>query len=353
MASDLRSPPYVDALDFSKEEIHRARINGTLLTISPMLPRLCNLRCRHCYTAAGKPDDDNLSLDELKRIVLGARDLGARTVRIAGHGEPMLWPYLWELIDFTTSCGMKTIFFTNGTKIRHKEAEWLLQRPVSVIAKFNSRKPEVQDYICNRRGAFDMIQAGIRALLDVGLNTRDPFRMGIESGIFPQNYHELPDIYRWARDNSVVPYFELTMHGGRGATNEDMHVTRDEARRLFERLLCIDETEYGYTWFPAPPYVGFPCNKLFYNVVINHDGTVQPCYGINIMVGNVRKQPLAEIVQSPILRKLRNCMDHMHGNCGACKLHDKCYFGCRCDAFCHGDVFGSYHMCWHHPVELS
>ncbi|MEJ5240534.1 MAG: radical SAM protein [Anaerolineales bacterium] len=350
MSPEFRPPPFIDALDFSREDVHQARINGTLLTISPMLPRTCNLRCRHCYTSAGKPDADNLSLDEIKSIVVQAKALGARTVRIAGHGEPLLWPDIWELIDFVTDCGMKTMFFTNGTMIGHKEAEWLLTRPVSLIVKFNSKKPEIQDYICGRRGAFQKIQAGIQALLDVGFNTSNPYRMGIESGIFPQNYEELPDIYRWARDHSIIPYFELTMHGGRGAINEEMHVTREQARRLFELLLEIDQTEYGYTWFPSPPYVGFPCDKLFYNVVVNHNGTVQPCYGINIPLGNVRVEPLSQIMRSPILRDLRS-LDRMHGNCGACALHDKCYFGCRCDAFCHGDVFGSYHMCWHYPVD--
>ncbi|MGB9879422.1 MAG: radical SAM protein, partial [Anaerolineae bacterium] len=229
----LQPPPFLDGLDFSKEDVQRARFGGTLLTISPMLPRTCNLRCRHCYTSGGKMDEDNLTLDEIKQIVIQAQSLGARTVRIAGHGEPLLWPDIWELIDFVAWQNMKTVFFTNGTQIGHNQAEWLFQRPVSVIVKFNSRKPEVQDYICRKKGAFEEIQAGILALLDVGFNTKNPYRMGIESGIFPQNYEELPDIYRWARDHSIIPYFELTMHGGRGASHEEMHVTRDQAQRLF------------------------------------------------------------------------------------------------------------------------
>jgi len=197
-----------------------------------------------------------------------------------------------------------------------------------------------------KNGAFEMMQKGLHNLIEVGFNKYNLPRFGVEFIICKKNYKDLPEVYIWLRERNIFPYFELIMYGGRGKDN-GFHVSEDETKSLFKELLRIDEEMFGYTWFPFPPYVGFSCDKLFYNLVVSGNGDTYPCYAIEINMGNVREKSLKEILQNPKLKKIRNIMNEMHGNCAGCLHHDKCFFGCRCDAFQHGDVFGNYHECWH------
>jgi len=353
-AINLKSPPIIKGQDFTKEEKEFARRNNKILIISPCVGKRCNFFCPFCYANSGKEEAKNqLTLSEYKQIICDARELGTKTVRIAGWGEPFCDINFFDpmkidfpIIDFANSRGLYVVFFTNGSMITEKIAEKLIQKNVSIIAKMNSLKKDVQDWMAGRDGAFEMMQDGIKNLIKVGFNKFDPPRFGVESIICKKNYKELPKIFILLREQNILPYFEIIMHGGRGK-DDTFHLSKDEAKTLFMQLLKIDETKFNYTWFPAPPYVGFPCDKLFYNLVVSDNGNTYPCYGIDINMGNIRENPLKKILKNPKLLKIRNMMKEMHGNCAHCAHHDKCFFGCRCDAFQHGDVFGNYHECWH------
>jgi len=294
-----------------------------------------------------------MDLNEYERVIDEARGVGAKTVRFAGWGEPFCDEFFYDestesfpLIDYANKLGLYVVCFTNGSKITKQIARNLVDRDVSIIAKMNSFAKSVQDKIVGKKGAFEMMQRGIRNLLDVGFNRYDPPRLGVESIISKYNYEELPTLYSWLRRQNIIPYFEMVMHGGRGRHFEKL-ISKTEARSLFEKLLDIDEREFGFSWFPVPPYVGFPCDKLYYNLVVSDHGECYPCYGIDINLGNVREKSLKEILQNSELGNIRNVKNLMHGNCSKCRHHDKCEFGCRCDAYNMGDIYGDYTMCWH------
>ena len=50
----LSPPPQLKGLDFSTEEIRRARKENRMLVISIETSNVCNLKCIYCYTDAGK-----------------------------------------------------------------------------------------------------------------------------------------------------------------------------------------------------------------------------------------------------------------------------------------------------------
>ncbi len=47
----------------------------------------CNLRCKHCWISAGKQLDNEISLDDIKRTLKEAYNIGLESVNITG-GEP-------------------------------------------------------------------------------------------------------------------------------------------------------------------------------------------------------------------------------------------------------------------------
>ena len=50
---------------------------------------VCNLRCAHCGSAAGRPREDELSSAEALQVVESLARLGTRVVTLSG-GEPTL-----------------------------------------------------------------------------------------------------------------------------------------------------------------------------------------------------------------------------------------------------------------------
>ncbi len=76
-------------------------------------------------------------------------------------------------------------------------------------------------------------------------------------------------------------------------------------------------------------------------------GDVVPCIGLNIPIGNVRKQRLGDIIQeSEILEDLKSHTGAMKGHCAFCEESATCY-GCRGAAYqWTGDYLASDPCCW-------
>ncbi|MCK5231298.1 MAG: radical SAM protein, partial [Desulfobulbaceae bacterium] len=141
-------------LEFTPEEIAEARDGNGLLSLELELSHVCNLRCIYCYASAGIPLENELSLDEIKDIIDQAAHLGTRKIIILGGGEPLLYPHLFEVIDYILAKGIKADIFTNGQLMTTETARGLYERNVSVALKTNSRNREVQDYLAGQQGAF-------------------------------------------------------------------------------------------------------------------------------------------------------------------------------------------------------
>ncbi len=333
-------------LEFSPEEIAETRARNGLLSLELELSRACNLRCLYCYASSGAPQDNELTLDEILDVVDQAAALGARKIIVLGGGEPLLYGNLFKVIDHILAKNIKVDLFTNGMLLTPDNAKALFDRKVSVVVKMNSRRPEVQDLLAGHRGAFTAIEQGIETLMAAGYPSKDR-ALGIETIICRQNYEELPDIWRWARNRSIIPYIEMMTLQGRAKENPDLEVSIPEIRQLFETLAHIDYEEYGNQWYPHPPLAASQCARHEYSCTVTANGEVNPCPGVSVAVGNIREQPLTEIIKkSPVIHDLRNIRTTIKGRCSMCDLGNYCY-GCRGHAYqVTGDYLAEDPMCW-------
>jgi cyclic pyranopterin phosphate synthase len=81
----------------------------------------CNLACPYCCPDAEDPPD-LLTLNERRRLVATAADLGFRRLRLTG-GEPLLHPHLEELIAAVQPLGLEEIALTsNGVLLNAERA---------------------------------------------------------------------------------------------------------------------------------------------------------------------------------------------------------------------------------------
>lgn len=334
-------------LGFTDDEIAECLKSKGLLSLELEFTKKCNLKCIYCYADAGEPVEGEVSIEELKSVIQQAKKLGAKKVILLGGGEPLIYRGLADIISYIKSLGLTQLIFTNGTLITEEIARFLFINKVSIIIKRNSLKPDVQDMLAGMQGAFEKIERGLRLLMKAGYPARDSM-LGIQTIICKQNIDELPEIWTWARENGIIPYFEIMTYQGRAKENMNlMNLPMSDIKEVFERLERIDRKRFSIAWEAHPSIAGFICKRHLYSCLINSQGYVQPCPGVDIHIGNIRENPLEEILNgSLVIANLRNIFEKIEGQCKVCKHHAECY-GCRGNAFqITGNYLASDPTCW-------
>ncbi len=342
----------VNALGFSNDEVKVCLERRGLLSLELEFTKKCNLRCIYCYSAAGEPEEEEMSLDEIKSVISQARDLGARKIILLGGGEPLVYNGLCEVVAYIASLGMQQVLFTNGTLMTGEMARFLLQNEVSVVIKKNSMRPEVQDRLVNVKGAFHRIRKGLQHLVNAGYPEGETI-LGIQTVICRDNLSELPEMWEWTRRQGFVPYFEILTNQGRAKQHAELSVTHNEIRAVFEALESIDKTNFGIAWHSHPTIAAFSCKRHLYSCLVNSRGFVQPCSGVDMPIGNIREKLLYDILsESPVIDDLRNVYERIEGECRRCENRYECY-GCRGNAYhTTGNYLASDPACWRRPVLL-
>jgi len=333
-------------LEFSRDEINRALAANEILSLELELSHACNLRCVYCYAASGTPLANEISLTEIKDVIDQAADLGAKKIIVLGGGEPLLYPHLFEVIDYILNKNLEADLFTNGTMITKEIAKKLFKRKISIVLKQNSQVPETQDFLAGNEGTHAAIAVGLKHLREAGYPDKE-HALGIETIICQQNYDEIPTLWRWARDRGIIPYVETMTMQGRAKDHDSLEVPVDKVRVLFEELSKIDAEEYGNAWQPHPPLAASQCSRHEYSCTVVANGDINPCPGVNISVGNIREKSLKEILtSSEVMQDLRHIRQKIKGQCSSCDLNDNCY-GCRGHAYqISGDYLAEDSLCW-------
>ena len=333
-------------MEFTPEEIAEAKRNRGLLSLELELSRVCDLRCLYCYAASGVPLANEIRLTEIYSIIDQAVELGVRKIIVLGGGEPLIYPHLFEVLEYIRDKSLICDLFTNGQTLGSAVANRLHSLQVGVVLKMNSRVEEVQDLLGGRKGTFRRIGRGLQALIKAGYPSED-CSLSIETIICRQNYAEIPSLWRWARQEGITPYVEAMTMQGRANEHAELEVSPSEIQSLFEELARIDRDEFLCNWQPHPPLAASHCARHEYSCTVTAVGDVQPCPGVSVSVGNIRKNSLADILgKSPIIEDLRNIRSRVKGKCHDCDNLVHCY-GCRGHAYqVTGDYLAEDPLCW-------
>lgn len=364
----LRDPPKVEGLLFTRDEILASKSKepgekGSILNASVELPSSCNLKCPYCYTYMATRSEKEMSPAQVRSLMDQYVELGVRSIVINGRGEPFLdWKGIRPMLEYILSLKVRPVVFTNNMFITPDIAKWLRENKVSVIGKLNSFKPAIQDLMVGVKGAHKRMYAGLTRLLDAGL--QDENLLAVQSVISKPNLSEIPELWAWMRSNGIIPFVETFSYIGSAEGNlKRLAVTNREVKRTLETLLQIDETQFGYTWIPAPPYAASNCNRCYYTIHVTFEGEVRPCPLLPLKIGNAKESALTDILsKSEILKFVRNIDNEIkkrmkRGGCSDCNLGGRCY-GCRSRAFIDSDspdiferLIADDPLCWRNDIN--
>ena len=335
----------IPEFEFTRAEIDQTLKNGGLLSLEIEISLRCNFRCPYCYVPDKSFPDNEFSKKEIYDVILQAKDMGAKKIIILG-GEPSIHPHILEIIRFMKQEDLEVEMFTNGSGISKDFALQLFENDVRVVLKMNTFDKELQDKLTGIKGSYLIIRNALKNLKQAGYPSNDKF-LAVSTVICKQNFDEMPDMWKWLRDQNIIPYLEIITPQENARQNEWLNVDPRSLHELFARIAELDRTRYGHVWSPQPPLVGIKCLRHQFSCLVKSQGDVMPCVGVTIPIGNVRRQKLKDIIrQSEVMNDLRNFRRTIKGPCRACEKAETCY-GCRGAAYqLTGDYLASDPLCW-------
>lgn len=175
--------------------------------------RKCNLYCKHCLNDSGKCLDNELSDQEIKKIIEKFAENGVQDIRFTG-GEPLLNSHIYEYIKLATDNGIYASIGTNGTLITKEVAKKLKESGLkkAVISIDGSEK--THDSI---RGEGNYLKAmdGVKNLIDEGVNVR------INSVIMKSNMDDVIELAKEMHKKQIHIFLRRFIESGRGKNLKD------------------------------------------------------------------------------------------------------------------------------------
>ncbi|HHB77438.1 MAG TPA: radical SAM protein [Desulfobulbus sp.] len=347
---------YPDALQLADtflEQMQQQRIlyadnpqekkENTFHGVALEITRQCNLRCRHCYLAAGKEAEGELSGGEIKKFITSVKEEGGISIAIGG-GEPLLRADCLELVDHALSCGLLVSLGTNATLIDGDVALRLAALPIKIQISLDGATEAVHDGI-RGSGSYRRAANGIDELVRAG-KADD---MVIAFTAMKKNVHEVTAIVQFAYDRGIpVVQFPPLTPAGRARNNwDDLRLSSDELVEFWQTISqCALEVQ-GEMDLLADCFsmnihqAGKPYQcSIGSQYRIDPAGNVYPCqcfhYGKEYLLGNIRRHSLKSMVEGGRIKEIQNLSrkrSSMIDACSDCKWMNYCGSGCMGNAF--------------------
>lgn len=312
----------------------------------------CNLRCAHCYYLDGRPHENEMTNEEIKRIIEEMSAYGVGSISFSG-GEPFMRKDFLEIAIYASNIGFKSVgVATNGTLIDCDIAPQLKVANLNVQVSIDGDNAEIHDKIRGMKGAFDLAIRAIKLLLREGID------VSVCTTATKLNVDRIPDIIQLMQDLDVKNYrVQGVMPIGRGKINvEELRLTPSRMKKLVEYLESkkITVSSYNFTLKPPPTEpVDYcrsgACSAASSSCSITPQGNVVPCtyfWGMN--AENLRDHTFQWIWEnSMLLNYFRSIqLNDIKGLCRDCKWLLLCHGGCKAENYTDGDIFKSNLNCW-------
>jgi radical SAM protein with 4Fe4S-binding SPASM domain len=310
----------------------------------------CNLNCLHCRRhspladgSPGGPGGSDFPLDRFLALCREAKAWGIRKVFLIGEGEPLLHPGLLEMVAAAKAAGCQVALLTNGTLLNVRLAEEFIKAGLDELRISLWAANEEEYRLLNpgtRPEMFHRALEGVRSVAAAKRERRSPLPwIVVHRPIDPQFFRRIEgtlDLTRQLGGNAVSfsPMKPLLPQ------DRDRLLTAGEEQELVKLLPQIGRKAQAAglgdnsaelirrlkigraVWEKQPCYIGWV------DVRIRVNGDVVPCDTCKWVMGNVHRDGIREIWNSPAYRDFRRISRRPEGIVESGR-------NCLCDFCCH------------------
>jgi radical SAM protein with 4Fe4S-binding SPASM domain len=257
--------------------------------------RRCNLRCPLCITGRGEVVRAPDITAERFRAILDQFEGGCQSMILHNYGEPLLNRDLPEMIAYAKAQGSRfTTLSTNATLL----SDWWCERLATcgldeIVVSVDGLTQETYERY-RVGGKLDRVCAGIRRLVRRVRERGSGLEVVMQFIVFKHNEHEVDRVFDFAADLGV-------------------HRVAVKISGSASRVAEFRPSKQAYVAVNRSAARSGPlCDWVFRTLVVNADGEVMPCcwagHKSEYSMGNVYRQPIAEIWNSERYRTLRRAV---------------------------------------------
>jgi MoaA/NifB/PqqE/SkfB family radical SAM enzyme len=251
----------------------------------------CNLACEHCCAKRlqEKTDRRKMSPPDVADLARQADAMGLARFVITG-GEPLTFKDLDSVVAAIDPQKFYINVDSNGWLLNRDAAQHLKNIGVDrVQLSLDSLDPEAHDKFRGRAGSHARALAGAEACQEAGLG------LFIQTVAGKDRLHseEFLNFVRWFNERGIGVFVSFAKPVGAWEGHYDQCVTDED-------LLYFSQLEKQYRLFShlTPAYgLDMGCIAVKGMFSVTQFGDVLPCPYIQISLGNIFQEPLADIVQ--------------------------------------------------------
>ena len=324
----------------------------------------CNLKCKHCRMQLNNHDISNeLTKEEIINLFNDFRIFGSPIIILSG-GEPLLKPFIFDVIKYGISIGLNVVLATNGTLITNEIAVKLKNSGVKRVSVSIDGTKELNDEFRGISGCFE------KAIIGINFLKKENIKFQINTTISKHNIKYLNEMYQFSCDiGAVAQHFFFLVPTGRGSKISNYELSSEEyentlkwiyykskEKRIYLHPTCAPQySRIKYT-LDKRDILSDKNNNLLNSYTkgclggssfafISCIGDVNPCGYLPISTGNVRKNSFIDIWNNSNLFKELRDPSNYKGKCNSCQYNTICG-GCRARAYSiNGDYLSEEPFC--------
>lgn len=356
-------------LEISREKFRKAVAQSKPLMCWFSATEECDLHCKFCFADSRKKLPDELSTQEVFRLLDNIAEAGTVNMSLGG-GEPTLRRDLLDIVRYATrEKRMMVALNSHGQHIDRKLARQLKWAGITQVKVSTDGLKESHEW--NRGpGTWDKCISALKACRDEN----------IQSVIFictvsQVNMEEVPRMTRMCMDMGIDIALVQLLPLGRGKAFRDLMLTREQTEKWQKELFELQKV-YGWTRIQFENRYQMPDDEQCMGICLDSErpcgfydysvgcisGIWQYCIGATgkvvvgdvicpeLEIGDLRTQKLSDIWQNSRLTTLLRNRDNLKGKCGECEYRYLCG-GCRRTAYAMtGDILAEDPQCWRKPA---
>ena len=310
----------------------------------------CPASCLFCYgTSIDDKAEISLSPEKMRVVIDDLKELQFHHVYWGG-GEPLVYPHLFELMEYVAEKGMSNGVFSNGIPITQKMANQICRayerKLINVFGiHIDTLDQQIHNQIHENPKELQARIEGYRNLLDAGY---PPDRILPCITLTHPSAQTFEETFDWFIGEMGARFLEIMvfMPLSRGAKYAYLEPSLSEVRRCYE----YRAQRFGdptWTRMGSTECTTIHCRTHF---LLTSQGDVMTCSCLprDFAVGNVHEERLKDIFdnhwESIALKDIT-----VKGKCADCENNDICV-GCRAKAYYYaGDISASDPKCWLNP----
>ncbi len=184
------------------------------------LTRACNLKCIHCLNNSGIKQKDELTKEDLLKLIKNFSSHGVQEIRFTG-GEPLLFNGIYDLIRFATEEGICTSLGTNGTLVTKEVAKKLKESGLKKVVVSIDGNKKTHDKIRGKKN-YQKAMKGLKYLQKNGINVR------VNSVIMKSNMEDVIKLAKKMSRKKITIFIRRFISSGRGKELEDNMLNKND-----------------------------------------------------------------------------------------------------------------------------